>query len=163
MDSSNNLHPGMVLDEVDTEIITQMQKNGRITNQKLAERVGIAPSTCVSRVRNLIQNNVITGFTARVDPRALGLELQVVVSVMRRAGARANLAGFLAELRQQPEVAQVFFLGGVEDFLIHLMARDAEHVREFVTEYLSEHPGVSSTKTSIVFSHVQSPVIGEVR
>ena len=57
-----------------------------------------------------------------------------------------------------PEVMQLYFLGGVEDFIIHLAARDSDHVRDFVMEHLSAHPAVSATRTSIVFSHHQNPV-----
>jgi DNA-binding Lrp family transcriptional regulator len=127
-----------------------------MTNSQLAERVGIAASTCVARVRSLVSRGVITGFAARVDPAVTGMGLQVLVSVTIRSGARQRIAEFSEELRALPEVLQLFFLGGVEDFIIHLAARDSDHVRDFVMEHLSAHPAVSSTRTSIVFSHHQN-------
>lgn len=153
-----NLHQDLGLDEVDRKIIDELQLNGRVTNAELAERVGVAASTCIARVRSLVSRRVITGFTASVDPRAMGLGLQVLVSVTVRSGARQRIAGLTEEIRALPEVMQLFFLGGVEDFIIHLAARDADHVRDFVMEHLSAHPAVSSTQTSIVFSHHQNPV-----
>ena len=158
MEESKNLREAVVIDAVDRQIIEQLQLNGRMTNAELAERVGIAPSTCVARVRSLVSRGIITGFTASVDPAVMGMTLQVLVSVTIRSGARQRISEFSEELRALPEVLQLFFLGGVEDFIIHLAARDSDHVRDFVMEHLSAHPAVSSTRTSIVFSHHQNPV-----
>ena len=158
MEESKNLREAVVIDAVDRQIIEQLQLNGRMTNAELAERIGIAPSTCVARVRSLVSRGIITGFTASVDPAVMGMTLQVLVSVTIRSGARQRISEFSEELRALPEVLQLFFLGGVEDFIIHLAARDSDHVRDFVMEHLSAHPAVSSTRTSIVFSHHQNPV-----
>lgn len=155
---SKNLHSDTELDQIDRKIIGELQANGRITNAELAERVGVAASTCIARVRGLVARRIITGFTASVDPRAMGLDLQVLISVTVRSGARQGITALSDQLRNLPEVMQLFFLGGVEDFIIHLAARDADHVRDFVVEHLSAHPAVSSTRTSIVFSHYQNPV-----
>lgn len=155
---SKNMRPDADLDAVDRKIVEELQTNGRMTNAELAERVGVAASTCIARVRSLVSRRVITGFTAAVDPRAMGLDLQVLVSVTVRSGARQRIAELSDQLRALPEVMQLFFLGGVEDFIIHLAARDSDHVRDFVMEHLSAHPAVSSTRTSIVFSHHQNPV-----
>ena len=141
------------LDEVDHAIVGALQSNARITNAELAQTVGIAQSTCITRVRTLTQRGVITGFTAEVDPKALGLDLQVLISVTLRAGARSNLSAFSNEMRALPEVVQVFFLGGNEDFIVHLAVRDSAHVREFVLENLSNNPVVASTRTNMVFDH----------
>ncbi|QBE49801.1 Lrp/AsnC family transcriptional regulator [Leucobacter triazinivorans] len=157
-EGSKNLRPEADLDDVDRKIVDELQANGRITNAELAERVGVAASTCIARVRSLVARRIITGFTASVDPRAMGLGLEVLVSVTVRSGARQRIAELSDELRSLPEVMQLFFLGGVEDFIIHLAARDSDHVRDFVMEHLSAHPAVSSTRTSIVFSHHQNPV-----
>lgn len=157
-EQSKNLHAEVGLDGVDLKIIQELQVNGRMTNAELAERVGVAASTCIARVRNLVSRGVITGFTATVDPRAMGLGLQVLVSVTVRSGARQKITELGEYLRGLPEVTQLFFLGGVEDFIMLLAARDSDHVRDFVTEHLSAHPAVSSTRTSIVFSHHQNAV-----
>ena len=66
----------------------------------------------------------------------------------------------MAEMRELPEVLQVFFLGGSEDFIVHLAARDSDHVREFVLENLSANAAVANTRTSLVFEHFHKGVIG---
>ena len=148
--SSQILHD---LDGIDHALVRELQLNARITNADLAAAVGIAQSTCIARVRSLMQRGIITGFTAEIDPKALGLDLQALISVTLRAGARANLSSFMTEMRSHAEVVQVFFLGGSEDFIVHLAVRDSAHVREFVLENLSNNPVVASTRTNLIFEH----------
>ena len=141
------------LDEIDHELLRLLSKNARITNADLAEAAGIAPSTCIARVRSLVSRGVITGFSANINPSSVGLASQVLISVTLRAGARSHLADFMNEMRSLPEVIQVFFLGGNEDFIVHLAVRDNDHVREFVLENLSSNATVASTRTNMVFEH----------
>lgn len=141
------------LDDVDLDIIRVLKNNARITNADLAASVGIAQSTCIGRVRALIAAGVISGFHADIDPAKVGLDSQVLISVTLRAGARAHLNEFMDQMRSRPEVVQVFFLGGTEDFIVHLAVADSTAVREFVLEYLSNNPTVASTRTNLVFDH----------
>jgi DNA-binding Lrp family transcriptional regulator len=149
--SLNNIRAD--LDTVDLDIIRILKNNARITNADLAASVGIAQSTCIGRVRNLVSNGVISGFHTEVDPGKVGLDSQVLISVTLRAGARSHLNEFMDQMRQRPEVVQVFFLGGSEDFMVHLAVADSSAVREFVLEYLSNNPTVASTRTNLVFDH----------
>jgi len=141
------------IDEIDQALIRLLSQNARITNAQLAQETGIAQSTCISRVRALVSKGIIQGFSANVDPAALGLGLQVLISVTLRATARQQLSQFMEEMRKLPEVVQVFFLGGSEDFIVHLAVRDSEHVREFVLANLSANPSVANTRTNMVFEH----------
>ena len=149
--SSKNLQ--VDLDEVDHELIRLLSTNARITNADLAAAAGIAQSTCITRVRALVNRGVISSFSANINPAAIGLSSQVLISVTLRAGARSHLADFMKEMRALPEVIQVFFLGGSEDFIVHLAVRDNDHVREFVLENLSSNATVASTRTNMVFEH----------
>jgi DNA-binding Lrp family transcriptional regulator len=141
------------LDAVDRQIIDLLAENARITNADLAEKTGIAQSTCILRVRSLVSRGVITGFHASVNAAAVGLGLQVLISVTLRATARQQLSQFMADMRKLPEVVQVFFLGGSEDFIVHLAVKDSEQVREFVLEHLSANAAVANTRTNMVFEH----------
>jgi DNA-binding Lrp family transcriptional regulator len=146
--------PGpVVLDELDRAIIARLHENARIPNVDLARAVGISPSTCLARVRSLRERGVITRYTAEIDPVALGFTLQALVSVRIRPGARHLMEQISDELRREPEVAQLFFLGGTEDFLIHVRVRDSAHVRQFVLKNLSANPAVALTETNLVFEH----------
>jgi DNA-binding Lrp family transcriptional regulator len=141
------------LDEIDLDLIRLLQQNARVTNADLAAAVGIAQSTCITRVRSLVSRGVISGFSANVEPSQLGLGTQVLISVTLRAGARAHLSDFMQQMRERPEVIQVFFLGGSEDFIVHLAVKDSDAVREFVLENLSNNATVASTRTNLLFEH----------
>ena len=142
-----------VLDAIDRQIIARLHDNARIPNVDLAREVGVSPSTCLARVRSLRERGVIVRYTAEINPEALGYHLQALVSVRIRPGARHLMEQISDDLRTQPEVAQLFFLGGSEDFLIHVRVRDSAHVREFVLKNLSANPAVALTETNLVFEH----------
>jgi len=142
-----------VLDELDRRIVDLLRDDARIPNSRLAELAGVAPSTCLARVRSLVERGVITGFTAIVSPAALGLGLEALISVSIRTGARQRIGEFRADLEHRPEVRQLFFLGGAEDFVLHVAVHDTDALRDFVVEQLSAHPAVASTRTSLVFQH----------
>lgn len=148
-----DLHDLGDLDPIDRTLVRLLRADARTPNSRLAEAAGIAPSTCVSRVRSLLDRGIITGFTAELDPAALGLTLQALISVNIRVGQRQAIASFAEEIRALPEVVQLFFLGGSEDFIIHVAVRDSNDVRDFVVSNLSAHPAVASTRTSLVFDH----------
>jgi DNA-binding Lrp family transcriptional regulator len=142
-----------VLDEVDRRIVDALRADARLPNSRLAELVGVAPSTCLARVRSLVDRGVITGFRATVSPAALGLGLEALISVSIRTGARQRITEFRDDLEHRPEVRQLFFLGGSEDFVLHVAVHDTDALRDFVVEQLSAHPAVASTRTSLVFQH----------
>lgn len=141
------------LDEVDRRIVEALRDDARLPNNRLAELAGIAPSTCLARVRSLVDRGVIAGFSAIVSPAALGLGLEALISVSIRTGARQRITEFRDDLEHRPEVRQLFFLGGSEDFVLHVAVHDTDALREFVVEQLSAHPAVASTRTSLVFQH----------
>lgn len=141
------------LDDVDLRLIALLQENARTPNNVLAEALGIAPSTCLARVRGLRTAGVIRRFTADVDPAALGRPLQALVAVRLRPGARHLMGSFGRELQEVPEVEQVFVLGGADDFLLHITASDTDHIRQIVLDHLSSNPAVAGTQTSLIFEH----------
>ncbi|MEX5270031.1 Lrp/AsnC family transcriptional regulator [Kocuria sabuli] len=150
-----DLRPAEELDELDRRLLTLLRENSRMTNQALSEALGVAPSTCLARMRNLQRTGVIRRFTADLDPRALGRSIEALISVRLRPGARHLMSAFGEGLKTVPEVSQFFFLAGADDFLIHVTARDTDHIRQFVLEHLSSNQAVATTQTSLVFEHVQ--------
>ena len=141
------------LDDIDQKLLKLLGENARRSNVELSREVGLSPSTTLARVKSLIDRGIIERFTTEVNLRALGYTLQALVSVRIRPGARHLMGQISNELRQLPEVSQLFFLGGAEDFLIHVRVRDSEHVRQFVLNNLSANPAVALTETSLVFEH----------
>jgi DNA-binding Lrp family transcriptional regulator len=147
------------LDPVDQRIVALLAEDGRMTNAELASKLGVAPSTAHARLRSLIERGVITGFHASVDERMLGAGLQAIIGVSLRPSARReSIVEFADRVRALPQVIQVFFLGGDDDFLLHIAVADSSEMREFVLEHLSAQSSVASTRTSIVFDYHRNSV-----
>jgi DNA-binding Lrp family transcriptional regulator len=147
-----------LLDEVDRRIVAELARDARLPNNILAERAGVAPSTCLGRVRALRARGVIRGYHADVDPAALGRPLQAMIAVRLQSTARGHIRTFAAEVARLAEVLNVFFLGGKDDFLLHVATASTDDLRDFV-EFLSDDPDVAYTETSLIFEHVRSAPI----
>jgi DNA-binding Lrp family transcriptional regulator len=143
------------LDAVDRRILITLHRDARIPNSALADAVGIAPSTCHGRVRRLQELGVIRAFYADIDPAAIGLSLQAMISVSLQANARAKIRSFIQQIRRNPQVMDVYFLAGADDFILHVAARDTEDLRSFVVENLNSDADVAGTQTSLIFEHLR--------
>lgn len=158
-DSAKIVQPATELDDIDRKMLEVLKSDGRISNSALAEAAGIAPSTAHVRLKALQDRGVVTGFLTSIDQRSLGLGLQAIIGVTLRPGARQeSIVRFSEEVRDLPQVLQVFFLGGADDFIIHIAVADSSAVREFVVEHLSAQPSVASTRTSLVFDYHRNGV-----
>ena len=151
---SKDLRPAD-LDDVDLRILALLHADARTPNSALAEAVGIAASTCHGRVRRLQDAGVIRGFYADIDPAAIGLPLQAMISVTLQAGARGKIRNFVQQIRTRPQVMDVYFLAGADDFIIHVAARDTDDLRSFVVDNLNADADVAGTQTSLIFEHLR--------
>ena len=142
------------LDDTDLAILRLLATDGRMPNNAIAEAVGIAPSTCLNRIRQLREQGVIRGFTADIDPAAVGRALQAVVFVRLQPSARSRIPKFGSYLAGLPGVLNVYVLAGANDFQVHVAMRDSEALREFVFNHLSAVADVSGTETNLVFQHI---------
>lgn len=152
--SSKNVRPAD-LDTVDRKILSLLHADARTTNNALAEAVGIAPSTCHGRVRRLVDLGVIRGFYTDIDPVAVGMPLQAMISVNLHSNARGKIGSFIRQIRTRRQVMDVYFLAGADDFLLHVAARDTEDLRSFVVENLNADADVAGTQTSLIFEHLR--------
>jgi DNA-binding Lrp family transcriptional regulator len=143
------------IDDVDRRILTALHADARMSNSALAELVGIAPSTCHGRVRRLQELGVIRGFYADIDPAAIGLTLQAMISVSLQSNARGKIRNFIQHIRSRPQVMDVYFLAGADDFILHVAARDTDDLRAFVVENLNADADVAGTQTSLIFEHLR--------
>jgi DNA-binding Lrp family transcriptional regulator len=143
------------IDAIDRRILTALHADARMSNNALAELVGIAPSTCHGRVRRLQELGVIRGFYADIDPAALGLNLQAMISVSLQSNARGKILSFIQHIRRKPQVMDVYFLAGADDFILHVAARDTDDLRSFVVENLNADADVAGTQTSLIFEHLR--------
>jgi DNA-binding Lrp family transcriptional regulator len=154
-DVPNDRQP--VLDPVDRAILEALSEDARIPNSRLAERLGIAPSTCLARVRALRQSGVLRGFHADIDLAALGRPLQAMIAVRLTVHAREQIDAFTRVVRELPGVLSVFHLAGATDYLVWVAAADAQDLREFVVDHLATHPSVAHAETSLIYEHRRGP------
>ncbi|GHC99299.1 Lrp/AsnC family transcriptional regulator [Zhihengliuella salsuginis] len=143
------------LDETDLAILRELTRDARLPNNVLASRAGVAPSTCLGRVRALQEAGIIRGYHADVDPRALGLQIRAVISVVLRPEMRDRMLPAARRLRDLPEVTDVFVLGGTSDLHVHVMCATVESLRDFIAAHLGANPVFATTQTSLVFEQLE--------
>jgi DNA-binding Lrp family transcriptional regulator len=155
--STNDVQPVRgAADDIDQRILRVLADDARIPNNALAAAVGIAPSTCLGRVRALRERGAIRGYHADIDPAVLGRPLQAMIAVRLQSHARGHIPGFMEKIAKLPEVLNVYFLGGANDFLVHIAATSTENLRDFVVVNLSGNPDVALTETNLIFEHVRA-------
>ena len=147
------------MDELDAALTAHLQADARLTNRELADRVGVAPSTALERVRSLRSRGVLRGYHADVDLPALGRSVQALIAVRIRPPARQRIEAFRDFASNLPETAAVFVVSGGEDFLIHVAVPDTDALYAFVIDRLTERPEVADVRTSIVYQHLRRPVL----
>ncbi|GAA3212778.1 Lrp/AsnC family transcriptional regulator [Actinocorallia longicatena] len=146
------------MDELDSEIIRLLQTDARQSNRELARKLGVAPSTCLERVRALTRRGVIRGYHADIDPAALNRQTQALVSVQVRPLSREVITRFERSAAAMPEVLSVFVLAGGDDFLLHVAVRDMDQLHAFLLDRLSQRREITGFKTSMVFQQMRNAV-----
>ncbi|GAA2868884.1 Lrp/AsnC family transcriptional regulator [Paenarthrobacter ilicis] len=142
------------LDETDRLILRELMADARIPNNVLAARAGVAPSTCLGRVRALRDSGVIRGFHAAVDLEALGLVVYALISVRVNSQARNKMLAIGQRLRTLPNVQSVFLLAGDQDFMMHVACGTPKELRDFIAVHLASDPAIANTQTNLVFDHL---------
>jgi DNA-binding Lrp family transcriptional regulator len=151
--------PKPVLDEVDRAILAILAADARTPNNAVAEAVGIAPSTCLGRIRALRDKGVIRGFHADIDPAAIGRGLQAMIAVRLRAHTRESVKEFIRDVPGLPGVVGVWHVAGADDYLLHVAVEDSDALRDFVLNHLTTHPAVGHTETSLIFGHLRGSAV----
>lgn len=147
--------PDRPLDDTDRVLLSLLERDGRTTNAALAAQAGIAPSTCLARVRDLQRRGVLRGVHADVDPAAAGFPLQAIIAVRLRAHVREQVEAFRASATTLPGVLEVFHMSGKDDYLLHVALPSSDALRDFVLQHLTGHPAVGHTETNLIFEHVR--------
>lgn len=145
------------LDAVDWSMLEILAQDARTTNQRLADRIGVAPSTALSRLRALRSRGVILGFHTELDLAALGRPLQALIADRLAVHAREQIDAFTDTVTALPGVLMVFHLTGVTDYLVWVAATDTQELRNFVVDHLATHPSVSHAETSLIYEHRRGP------
>ncbi|GAA4601194.1 Lrp/AsnC family transcriptional regulator [Actinoplanes octamycinicus] len=143
--------PAGQLDDLDRRLLSVLAEDAAVTNKALADRLGLAESTCAYRVRALREAGVVTGTRAQLDLALLGYPLQAIVKVRLGSHTMANVNQLYAALAAAPGVIQAFHLAGADDFHLHVAVEDAAALRDFVLRHVTTHRVVRQTETHLVF------------
>jgi Lrp/AsnC family leucine-responsive transcriptional regulator len=145
------VHP--LIDETNARILALVQENGRIANAEIARQIGLAPSAVFERLRKLEEHGLICGYEARLDPRALGLELVAFVFV--RSDERLGKPEAAPLLAAIPEVLEVHHIAGEDCYLVKVRAAGTAELGHLLREKFGAIPSVRSTRTTIVLTTVK--------
>lgn len=140
-----------MLDRIDYALLQLLRKNARLPNKDLAEKVGIAPSTALERVRKMREDKVLLGYHAEIAPEALGIVLQAMISVRLAKHSRTLVDGFHRHLLSLPEVLACYHVAGADDFLVHVGVQGSEHLRNFTLSAFTEREEVAHIETRLIF------------
>ena len=147
------MRSGKDLDSTDLLILGILRKSARLSNKLLAEKVGLAPSTCLERVRRLVDLGIVQGFHAEIDLSALGIGLQGMIAVRLLRHSRELVDSFRDYVLTLPEVCRVYHVAGADDFLVHVGVRDADHLRDLALDSFTARPEVDRIETRLIFEH----------
>lgn len=142
------------LDAIDRKILDAVQVNGRITNQELADQVGLSPSPCLRRVRQLEADEVISQYVALVNPAALGLNVTAFVRVRLDQQDDRHLDAFEAAISEFPEVMECYLMTGEADYQLRILVRSLTEFEDFLRYRLTRVSGVANVTTSFALRPV---------
>lgn len=146
--------PKIDLDPIDRRILQALQKNGRMTNLELADKVGLSPSPCLRRVRALEEQGVISDYVALLDPVAVGMNLTIFVRITLDRQSEESLDRFEDAIRRCPEVMECYLMSGDTDYQLRVVVPGIESYEHFLKASLTRLPGIASIRSSFALKQV---------
>lgn len=144
----------MELDATDRRILSALQREGRVTNAELSERVNLSPSACHRRVQRLEEEGIISGYVALLDARKLGRPTTVFVEITLSGQADEVLDAFEREVKKVPDILECHLMAGTADYLLKVMAHDTEDFARIHRQYLARLPGIAQMHSSFALRTV---------
>jgi Lrp/AsnC family transcriptional regulator, leucine-responsive regulatory protein len=143
-----------MIDQIDRKILQQLQSDGRMSNQELSERVGLSPSPCLRRLRQLESEGVIQRYVALVDPAAVGLGVTAFVRVRLDQQDDRHLAVFEGAVAEFPEVMECYLMTGEADYQLRVLVGSLGEFEDFLRHRLTRIAGVAQVTTSFALRPV---------
>ena len=143
------------LDEIDRRILSELQKDGRIPNNILAERVGLSPSPCLRRVKLLEEAGIVDRYVAIINPTSVGIGLTVFTRVWLHSQDASTIGHFTIEVRKLAEIVECHLMSGDCDFLLRIVATDLDAYRNFQINALSQIKGVKKVRPEIPMQKIK--------
>lgn len=150
-----NKHPAPGFDPFDRAILDQLQRDARISNVALAERVNLSPAPCLRRVRDLESAGVIRRHVTLLDPQALGLDVSVFIQVRLEKQIGSALRTFEETIEACPEVMECYLMTGDADYLLRVVAPNLDALQKFIVNRLATVPHIASIRSSIALKQVK--------
>lgn len=147
------------MDSKDRQIIRALQKDGRMTNQDLAETVNLSPSPCLRRLRNLENSGAIRGFSVDVDPKAYGLPITVFVRIRLERHNEEDVRHFESRVQLIDEVLECHVLTGAMDYQLRVVVANLDAYEDFIRNRIHPIGGIASIDTSFVYSSVKNTAV----
>ena len=156
-----NIPPTAALDRYDRSILDVLQRDGRISNQELAERIGLSPSPCLRRVRALEDSGLIVGYRAMVDSKRLGYSLMALLHISMDRHTPERFANFEAKVAALSQVQECLLITGQEaDYQLKVVVRDMDDYQDLLLNRITRIEGVSGAHSSFVLRRViDNPVL----
>ena len=145
----------MQLDTIDLRILGELQQDGSLTNVELARRVHLSPSPCLVRVKALEAAGVIQRYVALADPKAIGLGVNVFISISLKEQTKESLAEFERRIAEHDEVMECYLMTGDSDYLIRVAVRDIAALERFILEQLTPIAGIEKIRSSFALKQVR--------
>jgi|SRR5690625_2387745 len=142
----------IILDDNDKEILRELQEDASISNLNLSKKIGLSPSACHARTKNLMDEGVIKKFATIVDEQKLGIEVTAIALINLSPLNRETIHSFLEDINKYPQVQECYTLTGSHDYMIKIIAKDMESYKNFIIDSLMQNPAVSGVDTSMVMS-----------
>jgi len=150
--------PEIDLDKTDRRILAELQRDGRLSNQELADRVSLSPSPCLRRVRRLEEEGYIRRYVALVDPDKVGFGLVAYVTIRlnkHSGSSHAPMAEFARDVQAWPEVVACYAMTGDMDYLLRVQVRDLADFSRFAMDTLMQHPSVIDMRSSFALQKLK--------
>lgn len=152
------------MDAIDKKIIHALQQDARLTNQDLADKIGLSPSPCLRRVRKLEAEGILAGYTALVDQEKFGFPINVFVNIRLEKPSATTISDFETAIGKIDEVVECYLMTGSRDYLLRVVSQDLKSYEALVRDRLTSIPGVLSLESSFAFGQVKRtnilPMVG---
>ena len=144
------------MDNIDLRILKELRKDGRLSNQELADRVSLSASPCLRRVRKLEESGVIKGFTALIDHRKYGLSINAFISVRLEKHTDGLVSDFEKGIQELDEVIACYLISGSRDYLLQIVAKDLDSYEQFLRQKLRLVPGIGQLESNFVLRQIKT-------
>ena len=143
------------LDRTDLRILAELQRDGRLSNQELADRVSLSPSPCLRRVRRLEEKGFIKKYVALIDAEKVGLGLLAYVNIRLKKYSHAPMSDFARDVQLWPEVVECYAMSGDMDYLLRIQVADLAHFSRFAMDTLMRHPAVVDMRSFFALQQIK--------